>query len=102
MQKGGFSLYTEMEKYTKNELHQGRMTFVDLCKVVENLLPANIGSNEFHLELETFLIVNYTDENLQNVVNLIKGLSLYKIKNAELDALLFNTITKNIDSFSIR
>ena len=43
--KGGYGLYNEMEKYIKNELHQGGMTFVDLCKVVENLLPPNIGSN---------------------------------------------------------
>ena len=57
-------MYMELEKHIKTELHQGRMTFTDLCKVVENLLPANIGSNSFHNELEKFLIANYTEENL--------------------------------------
>jgi len=102
VQQGGYGLYMELEKHIKNELHQGRITFTDLCKVVENLLPANIGSNSFHNELEKFLIVNYTEENLQNIVYLIKGLNLYQIKNEELNALLFQTIDRNIENFSVR
>lgn len=77
VQKGGYGLYSEIEKHIKTELHQGRVTWTALCKVVENLLPPNIGSNEFQLELERFLIANYNDDNLQHIVSLVKGLSLY-------------------------
>lgn len=53
-----------MEKHLKNECHQGGVDFVELSKIAENLLASNIGSNEFHADLEKFLIVNFNDENL--------------------------------------
>lgn len=62
--KGGFGFYAEMEKHVKNLLFQGKMDFESLIKVVEHLLPANIGSNEFHAELEQFMIHNFTTDNL--------------------------------------
>lgn len=46
--KGGYGFYTQMEKTIKSSLHSGRVNFVELSKIVENLLPANIGSNDFH------------------------------------------------------
>ena len=66
-----------MEKHFKDSLHQGMINFVELTEISSNLLEANIGSNDFHLELEKFILHNFTDENLMNVVNLIKGMSLY-------------------------
>lgn len=102
--KGCFGLNAAVEKKIIHDLHQGRFKggFVELCKVVENLLPANIGSNEFHLELERFLVVNFTDENLQDIVNLVKGLSTYRIKLKELSALLYGCLCSNIEKFSIK
>ena len=95
VQKGGYGFFSEMEKHIKNSLHQGKIDFLELTKIVENILPGNIGSNEFHAELETFLICNYHEENLNDIVNLITGLSLYHIKNEELNLLLFKTIAQN-------
>lgn len=81
VQKGGYGFFKEMEKTIKNGLHQGTISFLELTKIVENILPGNIGSNKWHDELEKFLIVNYTEENVNDLVNMIKGLSLYHIKN---------------------
>lgn len=69
---------------------------------MENLLPQNIGSNEFHQELEQFLVANFNEENLMNIVNLIKGLSLYTIKEEELNKLLFKFIADHVEDFSIK
>jgi hypothetical protein len=91
-----------MEKHIKTELHSGGVTFIELCKIAEQLLGANVGSNEFHAEVELFLLHNFTDENVNNIINLIKGLSLYKIQNEDLNQLLFKTISENMDSMSIR
>ena len=74
-----------MEKHIKTELHSGGVTFIELCKIAEQLLGANVGSNEFHAEVELFLLHNFTDENVNNIINLIKGLSLYKIQNEDLN-----------------
>lgn len=46
------------------------------------------------------MIVNYTEENVNDIVNLIKGLSLYHIKNEELNQLLYHTIASH--DFSIK
>ena len=62
--KGGFGFFAEMEKHVKNMLFQGKLDFYGLIKVVETLMPANIGSNEFHAELEQFMIHNFSAENL--------------------------------------
>lgn len=43
-----------------------------------------------------------TDENLQDLVNLVKGLSTYKIKLNELSAKLYTVLCSNIDKFSIK
>jgi hypothetical protein len=100
VQKGGYGFFAQMEKHLKNGCHQGQINFLELTKIVENILPGNIGSNAFHAELEKFLIVNYHEENVNDIVNLIKGLSLYHIKNQELNLLLFRTISQN--DFSIK
>ena len=73
---------------------------MELTKVCENILPGNIGSNKWHDELEKFLIVNYTEDNVNDLVNLIKGLSLYHIKNPELSQLLYGTMANN--DFSVK
>ena len=91
-----------MEKHLKKQCHQGEVNFVELCKIAENLLASNIGSNEFHLELEKFLIVNFTNENQQDVVDLIKGLSLYRVQLEELNHLLYGFINTNLERFSIK
>ena len=49
---GGYGFYAALEKHVKTECHQGRINFLELTKIVENLFLANIGSNEFHQELE--------------------------------------------------
>lgn len=102
--QGAFGFFPAMEKQIHDDLHQGRFDggFVDLCKLAEHLLPANIGSNQFHHELEKFLIVNFTDTNIQDIVNLVKGLSTYRIKEKELNHLIYNTLIKHIDNFSIK
>jgi len=69
---------------------------------MENLVSSNIGSNEFHNELELWMIENFTSENLNEVVNLIKGLSQYRIQNSELNKILYGTVYQNIDNFSVR
>ena len=91
-----------MEKHIKTELHSRGVTFIELCKIAEQLLGANVGSNEFHAEVELFLLHNFTDENVNNIINLIKGLSLYKIQNEDLNQLLFKTISENMELMSIR
>ena len=68
-----------MEKHLKTELHQGRVDYDELIQIMEMLLPANIGSNDFQKELEDFAFYNYDDTNLQKVVDLVKALSLYHI-----------------------
>ena len=65
-------------------------------------MTSNIGSNEFHTELEQFLVVNYDDQNINEIVNLVKGLSLYQIKNEELSQQIFRSIFENIDNFSVK
>ena len=62
---GGYGLFFAIEKHVKKLLHQGNISsFAELSKISENILTANICSNTFHDELEKFLIVNFTDENL--------------------------------------
>jgi hypothetical protein len=100
--KGGFGFYLEMEKSLKSDLHQGRMDFSELCKSAENILSSNVGTNKFHDELEQFLVVNYDDQNVNEIVSLIKGLSLYQIKNEELNQLIFRSIFNNIENFSVK
>lgn len=48
------------------------------------------------------MIVNFSVENLNDFTNLVKGLSLYQIKNEELNLLLFKTISDKIDEFGIK
>ena len=45
VQNAGYGLFAALEKHLKNECHQGKITFVDLTQIVENLFLANIGSN---------------------------------------------------------
>lgn len=52
--------------------------------------------------MELFLLHNYTDENLNDIINLIKGLSLYQVKNEELNKQLFKTVSDNLQSLSVR
>jgi hypothetical protein len=78
------------------------MDFSELCKSSENILSSNIGTNKFHNELEQFLVVNYDDQNINEIVSLIKGLSLYQIKNEELNHLIFRSIYNNIENFSVK
>jgi hypothetical protein len=102
VQKAGFGFHTEMEKHFKTELHQGRINFAELANITATLLESNIGSNEFHLELEKFILANFSEENLMNVVNMIKGMSLYTIKSPELEDLLFKFVADNLGVFSIK
>ena len=62
-QQGGFGFFNAAEKHLKNEINQGGVNFIELSKIAENLLGTNIGSNEFHSDLEKFLIVNFNEEN---------------------------------------
>ena len=39
---------------------------------------------------------------MQNIVNLVKGLSLYQIKNEELNQILYKFMFDNVDNFSIK
>ena len=48
------------------------------------------------------MLANFTDENMQNIVNLVKGLSLYQIKNEELNQVLYKFMYDNMDKFSIK
>ena len=101
MQKGGYGFFAAMEKHLKTELHQGRVTFKELEAILENILPANIGSNEFHTELEKFILHNFETNNLQNFTKLIKALSLYQFKLPELEKLIYEAIGEHINDFTI-
>jgi hypothetical protein len=48
---------------------------VELCAVAENVLANSIGSTEFQIEIEKFLLQSYSAENLQLITDLLKGLS---------------------------
>jgi hypothetical protein len=90
-----------METYVHTELHQGRMNYDELIRVMELVLPANIGSNEFQTELENFALHNYDDSNLQTVTDLVKALSLYEVKNQELLQVIYSTVERKTEDFSI-
>lgn len=53
-----------MEKHIHKNLHENKIGFKELSVIAENILPANIGSNEFHRELEDFLLKKFSSENL--------------------------------------
>ncbi|CDW77722.1 UNKNOWN [Stylonychia lemnae] len=100
--KAGYGFYEKMEKHIHKEIHEGRVTFPDLCNIVENILPANIGSNKFQQELEDFILNKFESDNLQIVSDLIKGISLYKIKNPDLENLIYKTVAININEFTLK
>lgn len=100
--KAGYGYYEKMEKHIHQEINEGRVGFTELCQISENILPANIGSNEFHLELERFLIEKYNTDNLQIIADLVKGISLYKVKNPELDLMIYKTIALNLNEFTVK
>jgi len=58
---GGYGFYIEMEKHIKRSLHEGKVTAADLAKIVENLLPQNLGSKEFQKDLEDFILLTKFD-----------------------------------------
>ena len=91
-----------MEKHIHAELHQNKLQFNELCAVAENVLSNNIGSTEFQVEIEKFLLEKYTPENLQVITDLWKGLSSYKIKTAELEQKLFQTLHLHREDFTIK
>lgn len=64
VQAAGFGFYEALEKHIHAELHQNKLSFGDLCAVAENVLANSIGSNEFQIEIEEFLLKNYTADNL--------------------------------------
>lgn len=47
-------------------------------------------------------MVNFDDSNVNDIINMMKGLSLYEIKSPELNFLLFKAISENIETFSIK
>lgn len=64
IQQGGYGFFEVTEKHIHNELHHGRIGFPELCTVAENIFASNIGSNEFQLEIENFLLKQYSADNL--------------------------------------
>eukprot|EP00347_Sterkiella_histriomuscorum_P005947 403354650 len=100
--KNGYGFYEAMEKHIHQGLHEGRISFSELCKVAENILPVNIGTNKFHEELERFLLEKFNAENLQEFTDLVKGLSLYQLKNKELEVLIYKTLAINMNELTIK
>lgn len=100
MANAGFGFYHHMEKHFKDSLHQGAINFAELSELSAVLFEKNIGSNEFHMELEQFILHNFTDQNLMTVVNLLKGMSLYHIKVPELEDKLLECIGTNLEDFT--
>jgi hypothetical protein len=45
--KAGFGFYEEMERHFHKEMVGGRISFEELCRITENILPNNIGSTKF-------------------------------------------------------
>ncbi len=62
--KGAFGYYEALEKLIRTRIHQGKIEFREVCKVAENMLPANIGSTKFQSELEEFLVNKFSSESL--------------------------------------
>ena len=88
---GGYGYYSAIEKFIVETLKSDGLReigFNEVCDVASHLLPSNIGTNSFHRDLEKFLILKFNEDNLQNIVELIKSLSLYTIKEKELYTLL--------------
>jgi len=99
----GATFFHLVEKHLNNEIHQGRLgassgqeaighesttSFGDLCKISELLFQANVGTNEFQGTLEKFIVEKFDASNLQDVVNLLKGLVGYHLKNEELETVI--------------
>lgn len=70
--------------------------------MAENVLSNNIGSTEFQVEIEKFLLEKYTPDNLQTITDLWKGLSTYKIRTPELEQKLFQTLHLHREDFTIK
>lgn len=51
-------------------------------------------------EIEQFLVFNFNEENLMDIVNLIKGMSVYEVQTAELEDRLFQFINDHLSEFS--
>ena len=68
---------------------------------MENLLPQNIGSNEFQQELENFAFHNLDQGNMQQLVDLVKALSLYEIKNEELVKMIYGVIEEQVEDLTL-
>ena len=68
----------------------------------ENVLANGIGSTQFQIEIEDFLLKSFSASNLQVVTDLIKGLSSYQVKTPELEELLEKTILLHKDDFTVK
>ena len=70
--------------------------------MVENLLAQNLGTNKFQQELETFILKKFTTNNLQDFTDLMKGLSVYLIKTPELEEIIYQTLDKHVEEFTLK
>lgn len=103
--RGGFGLYTEIEKRLWDDIHQNRnIAIPTLLRVFGDLIPAGLGSNKLQLLLEFTLFKQLSNPENQittaQLVQLLLDSSNYIFKYKPLFLLLQQLVEDSMDRLS--
>lgn len=102
--KAGFGFYEECEKRVKDDIHHNKIVFSDAVSICEDLFTNNIGSTDFQILVEKFLLSKIETCTNAQLISLTNALyhPKYLLKIPQLRDDLFAALALSLSSFDVR